>query len=169
MDRTQKQRMLKLADFLEQLDPKKFDLNYLVKSDKAQVRDEYGLEDKPEGKVPSKHYVLEEDFCGTAACAIGYCPIVFSRHARYGFDFHSHMWDVVDKNNHELTGMEWAGEFFGVGWGETVFLFSPEAYPEGRRGPKSVARRLRYMVRHNGMPKIDRMKFSEQTHTGLKG
>lgn len=126
----QKQRLLKLADFLEALPRGRFDLDFIAKKNNK-------------GEQPAVNT------CGTVACAIGWTPVVFPKHCgytkicMYGTDKDL---AVYSKECPELKDFYFAEEFFGLDNKEAFYLFMPESYPEGRRGKSSVANRIRKFV-----------------------
>lgn len=141
MNSVGKKRLLKLADFLETLPKKKFDLNVYV----GDIKD---------GQAPNKQYD-----CGTTACAIGWCPVVFSRsgvHYQEQYDYGGRLIDmdvVFPTNDGDLQNDMGAEKFFDLTEGELNYLFMPNSYMVGRRGPKSVANRIRQVVETGKVPK----------------
>ena len=127
----QKQRLLKLADFLESLPRGRFDLSIIAK---------YG----DNGNTPA------EKGCGTAACAIGWTPVVFPRACTYtpALCGYERELSVVSKETGSID-FNFAEEFFGLNAAESNYLFMPDSYPESRRGKKSVAGRIRKFVAGN--------------------
>ena len=134
----QKERLLKLADFLESLPRRKFDLTLIASTN-------------------SKAETPSLNTCGTAACAIGWMPNVFPRACKYedvvlpkneyDFDYRNYNNLTVEgKGNYDdLTDFQLAEAFFGLDPNkyESEFLFDPESYNYHRRGNKSVAARIR--------------------------
>lgn len=126
----QKQRLLKLADFIEALPRGKFDLNIIAKENR-------------DGEEPSVKT------CGTAACAIGWTPVVFPRACAYTFSLFDNSELSVQSKLSGKRDFVFAEEFFGLDCKESSYLFDPESYPSGRRGKKSVAARIRKFVAGN--------------------
>ena len=122
-------RLLKLAAFLETLPKHKFNLDIIVDDNKV-----FG-EDGDELNLPGAD-------CGTAACAIGWCPNVFPRNCEY--QNHGYI-SVVDKNT-QKTDFSFAQDFFGLNREESYYLFDPKYYNRRRQGNKSVAKRIRAFV-----------------------
>jgi hypothetical protein len=127
----QKQRLLKLADFLESLPRGRFDLSII-------------------GKHNSKGELPTPTSCGTAACAIGWTPVVFPRHCCYTACFYGkpNELSVASKETGERD-FGFAEPFFGLDSSESAYLFMPDSYPKGRRGKKSVVDRIRKFVSGN--------------------
>lgn len=120
MNKTQEKRLLKLADFVESVSPKKFDLETIGRREP----------------------------CGTVCCAVGYMPVVFPRNFKYnqynnGYGL-TH-WLVVESKKNDLSDMSAAEDFFGLNWNESKYLFVSESYGS-RKGPKTVAKRIRDFV-----------------------
>ena len=122
-------RLLKLAAFLETLPKHKFDLDIIVDDNRV-----FG-EDGNEFNLPSAD-------CGTAACAIGWCPNVFPRNCEYQNRGYI---SVVDKKT-QYTDFTFAQNFFSLNRDESYYLFDPAFYNERRQGNKSVAKRIRNFV-----------------------
>lgn len=80
--------------------------------------------------------------CGTAACAIGWCPRVFPRNCKYT-DLDNSGWISVKSKSTENTDFDFAREFFGLNKEESYYLFDRSYYNYYRRGNKSVAKRIR--------------------------
>lgn len=135
MNKRQKERLLKLADAIEKLDDKNFDLRSYVKL-------KGDIEDLKQKKLN----------CGTTCCAIGWMPSVFPRICEWKLvdEYHGDI-NVMLKNDPYVTGYEVAREVFGLSDYEAWFLFDPDYYPEDRRGKKSVLRRIRRFI-ESGLP-----------------
>jgi len=142
--RTQKNRLLRLADFLEnQVKDERFDLEVIAETESCQL--------------PS------QTACGTAACAIGHMPQVFPRACKYS-DIDPNCLDEVSEDNpvslfvegkKEFSNYEdfrLAEEFFGLNETEGLYLFMPDSY-NIRKGRKTVARRIRKFVEEGQIPK----------------
>ena len=124
-----KQRMLKLADFLETLPTKKFDF--------SMIRDH----DKDVQYIPPAK-------CGAVGCAIGWMPTVFPRLCG----------DWVaskTKNGYTVRDGVWfddAAEVLDIDYSDCTALFTPGGEVYGLRNlgenttPKAVARRIRQFV-----------------------
>lgn len=156
MNKRQKARLLKLADFLENhVSSRNFDLATFT-SWQESLQSKYC--DKEEGNWSTYYNLnsnkllngLKQKTCGTTACALGWAPVIFNRSLKYdedgtpifrnnklGYDVHNVCVDFfgLDKENEQ--------EHF-------EYLFTPEAYRKGRRGPKSVARRIKQYVKNDG-------------------
>jgi hypothetical protein len=129
---------LKLADFLDNLSPAKFDLSCIVHVD-----------DRNNQQL-TKSYAFKEGACGSVGCAIGWCPVVFPRSCKY----HKNMY-VVSKEDQSIMDFEFAIEHFGISMAQAKYLFMPDAYHRSKRGPKSVASRIRNFVKNNGNVKTN--------------
>lgn len=130
------QRLLKLAHFLYNLDESKFNLEQIVS--------------KNNGKTNGAKIVdLQNQSCGTTACAVGWCPRVFPDNARWvDAVCGPNEVGIVMFNGDE--GTEWllsAARFFGISVEEAEYLFMPQQYPRNVRGAKDVATRIEYCVR----------------------
>lgn len=140
MSQKHKDRLLKLAAFLENVPKKLFDLDIIVEGNGKELKSFY-----QKGKE-----------CGAAGCAIGHLPCAFPRDFKYEVEKYENedYWSgetevnyetsVVDKNGN--VDFDAAYEFFDLTRNEANFLFLPESYPEDRRGAKSVAKRLKAFV-----------------------
>lgn len=126
-----KRRLLKLADFLEKLPPQKFNLNnWCVKDYKLSNTNEWDSIIVIRGK------------CGSTACALGYCPVVFPKS---GFKLSNDLHWTPEYCG--LEGTAAAEQFFDLLESESVSLFMPESYREDHKGPKSVAKKIRALVK----------------------
>lgn len=129
MKQIYKDRLLKLANFLETLHPKKFDLSVFVIEPASKISKEYAT-----NKVKP---------CGTAACAIGWCPVVFPRSCYYNTND-----DIVLKKNPKFSNFGFAEIFFNLTENESRRLFSScEYYNFNNITPKRVAKRIRKLVK----------------------
>lgn len=154
LTRTGKNRLLKLANFLESIPPQQFNLSVIVE---AEVLD----------KVPSKK-TIKQKTCGTAGCAIGYCPVVF-RGVKYKEN--DDVYDVTDIAvqfpvpdcsdgvDENFSGAE---QFFGISGKQAEYLFMPDAYHPSKRGPKSVAARIKAFVNRDGYIKPNTKAFKQE-------
>jgi len=122
MNKVQKARLQKLADFIRTVPKKHFDLNYYI----------IGY---PQDIFELKKTNFKKE-CGTTACAVGWMPTIFKKFS--GMDFG---WP-------EETEIE---AFFGINTDEYSYLFIPDKYPYGRRGKVSVANRIENFL-EKGMP-----------------
>lgn len=139
--RTGKNRLLKLADLLEE-DAKnkkgiKFDLDVIAVNSQGH--------DFRFGEVPTVS-------CGTTACAVGLACVsgAFKRSGLsyeikdYGFEM------VLNKESGEMLGWPAIEDFFDLFSRESSFLFTPGSYPydkrTGAKGERFVAKRIRDFV-----------------------
>ncbi len=137
-------RLYKLADFLETVQPKHFNLGSYVDSRNAAEGDEsdgYSYNELSKDDVKALCAVGKgkdaELKCGTTACAMGWAPAVYPRIFR---------WDIKDglvcTKNENLE--EGAQEFFGISEDEYTYLFMPGSYKkDDKTKPKDVAKRIR--------------------------
>lgn len=123
-------RLIKLADFLETVNDKHFDLDYIV----------INSEDLCEVKKD----VTKQYDCGFAACAIGWMPAVFPRDCKWQDS------TVLGRSGSE--DFVFAAEFFEINEHQASFLFDPYYYNGGystKKIPKSfVINRLRRFANH---------------------
>lgn len=126
-----KKRLLKLADYLDTVRLEKFDMN---------------------------NWGIKEEFsCGTAACALGHAGTMkcFRKSGlKTEFDTLGGQVQFTAKNSRYASyfDIEAGEEFFGLNSYEAQYLFLPGTYG-ARKGPKTVAGRIRRLVRNNGIPK----------------
>lgn len=127
----QRAKLLKLADHLESLPRKKFNIGYWCK---------------------------EDNICGTVACAFGWCPIIFPRS---GLKMYKDIGEIEYKNTSgSHWGIEAAKEFFQINGLVARDIFLGTHYQEystvKKNGdwrasegitPKRVARRIRHFVK----------------------
>lgn len=123
MERIYRDRLNKLANFLEKLNPKKFNLSIIAKKDKK----------NPE--------------CGTVCCAIGWMPQVFPRTFKWRLFPWSNQLSVVEIEDEEIEDFDAADKYFGLKGQESSYLFMPEYYRYGKRQPKDVAKRIRDFIK----------------------
>lgn len=138
MKQVYKDRLLKLATFLENVPRRKFNLSWFI--------------DTKYDVLPSQDY-LKEGFCGTTACAVGYCPVVFPRLFSYKKDRNrvgTDNYEIVLSRNQDIKGFTAAQEVFGISLDDLLYMFDPDSYNHRQRGPKSVARRIRTFVKCDG-------------------
>lgn len=134
--------LTKLIEFLEKLEPKKFDFRSIVR------------EFKKNGHT-----------CGTVCCAIGWIPAVFPKRARWqattGWDNEPMV--VVrfkgDDGVEDLKGV--AAKFFGMNFNTSEGLFVPDSQKQvhlslrhvsERAKPRTVARMLRKYLKLTHTP-----------------
>lgn len=140
-----KKRLLKLADFLyNNVSTRNFDLASYTDYPSCKYREDNDdvWSDLNPDKLASG---LKNKDCGTTACALGWSPIVFPRQLKYDC---GGMPAVKDEKRYGYGDI--VHTFFGVHDGGFSYLFVPEAYRPGHRGPKSVANRIRKYVESNG-------------------
>lgn len=135
-----KKRLLKLADFLHQLPPQKFDYRFVAR-----------VGEKPMLKALRDR----KGHCGTTACAVGWMPAAFPRLVRWS-DHH----DVFLKGDKRCTGdgnLHAAAHVFDITYYESRYLFLPGLEISGLDGTataKQVAHHIRAFVKRGGMPKV---------------
>lgn len=128
---TTKQKLLKLADFLE----------HKVKSPW------FDMETWADRGFPEKK-------CGTTACAVGWATVCFPRSGLTLMkdDCEDSCDDddleiVYKRPGHDtLSNFEACTAFFDIDHGTADYLFAPDEYPKRRQGRMSVVRRLRAFV-----------------------
>ena len=131
-----KNRLLKLAAFLDNVPPERFDLSFW-----------YGR--FLDGGSHVNDYEYFKNNCGTAACAIGWaCTIPSFRKAGLRInpnsDYGENYYTPVYKSYREFTAVN---EFFGLEIQDSQHLFFDSSYPERfRTSPKTVADRIREFV-----------------------
>jgi len=140
MKKFHEKRLLKLASLLEIVPRERFDLDVIAEVDVEQPL-------FPALDLPKT--------CGTTACAMGLCPILFKGKVKYVKAFN---WNA--KPNRDSYSVDFEGDtdfhgaslFFGLknGFNDAEYLFSPYAYRPGHRGAKSVASRIRDYVAKKG-------------------
>jgi len=125
-----KKRLLKLATFLETKVPRgKFNMEFW-------------------GTTPRNTYG-----CGTAACALGWAGHIPSfKRAGLKTKPDEYGGSVIYDNGVNMKFYNFAAgrEFFDLTDEQASNLFSPGSYENGKRGPKSVAKRIREMVKKSG-------------------
>ncbi len=126
-----KKRLLKLADFLSKLPESKFNLSVIT--------DDL---DKP----------TVEKSCKIAACAMGWCPIVFPRLMRYFHRQTSDHLEVCLKDNKRRRTENYSAvkHIFGLNGDQSSYLFSPLEYHYDKSGVKNVVKRIRKFVKKDG-------------------
>lgn len=139
MTHVTKQRLLKLATFLRSVDRRLFNLHHFVKGNNV-----CGLK-------------KQDKNCGTAACAVGYLPVVFPRYVKYTLkEGRIELQLKKDSAYFDYYAFSIAQEFFNLTYTEIHYLFDPAKYPAGRRGPISVANRIEKFVKDG--------KYSEMSY-----
>lgn len=141
MNQRQAERLLKVADTLEKVNPKNFNLETWV----DQLDWHSCLNDTPEDiRKKLQQAIKDQHKCGTTACVAGYFPVIFPRSWKYN----EHT--PVLKNNTHWTVVDDAIEFFGITKAACDFLFFPENYPESHRSARYAAGRIRQVVNNKG-------------------
>ena len=123
-----KNRLLKLADFLDNLPRKQFNFGDVVEK------------------------FDEKKNCGTICCAVGWCPTVFPRQWNWITEYG----DFYVRTKGSKTG-DWtkdAEEFFGIGYADVTNLFFPNSEIPWARNtrlrnnatPKQVAKSIRQFL-----------------------
>lgn len=136
-----RERLLKMADFLEGLPTALFDLNQWLRACGA-----------PEWDKMAK---LEE--CGTTACVVGWMPRIFPNELSYKKDglcetftgdtiAHAPCDLINEFEDRDDDGWEDVQDFLGIREDQFEFLFLPTSYPQNQRGPRDAAARLRWIV-----------------------
>ena len=122
-----KQRLRKLADFIEQLKPRKLDMT------------EIAVEDEDTGKMnPYK--------CKSVACAMGWTPFIFPTLIKYEVD----VWCTLVSKKTGATDWDAMAEIFGLGIFEADVLFN--AGTPSYHTPKQVAKGIRHFVDTGELP-----------------
>ena len=136
MNKTQCRRLAKLARFLRTVTPTKFDLNAWIK----------GAFPEMMAQDPT-----QPGDCGTTACAIGWCPVVFPDHWMYSnLRRIGHYSEPIYLRNRIMSMEGAASNFFGLTSTQVERLFMPQSYKNHELGdPKAVAKRLMRVARHN--------------------
>lgn len=112
------------------------------------------LEKKPEGKFSLKDW-RKDNSCGTTACAVGWAASDknFRRaglravEVGSGIDHTRYVIEFKDKAGQVHYNFTAAAEFFDISIGDSLFLFSPDKYEQGRSGRRDVIRRIRKFVK----------------------
>ena len=129
----QKAKLLKLADFLDKLPRKKFNMDsFVIKH----------------GNTPDKISLK----CQAVACAFGWCTVVFPKSGLklkkiYPInEYHdiTYEYDIKYKNH---TNFHAAAKFFNIDLTESEILFMPDDNPK-LNTPKQVAKRIRRFVKN---------------------
>lgn len=152
-------RLLKLADFIEKVPVRNFNLDTVVGYSKRNVLTNVS---EHTGTGEELKQLVKTGFgfkCDSAACAIGWTPAVFPRLVKWDGDavyldgVHMPYWSI---------GMK----LFDISMEEADYLFDPSFYPIDKQGPKSVAKRIRAFVARKkagkpGVPKPDSFYVSD--------
>lgn len=128
-----KKRLLKLADFLESVPPRKFNLSTWVQS------------------MPTQAEGDAEGSCGFAGCAVGWAV-----HAKLfrGLSFGEA--EIDDEANRPpkyrgFYGFTAIEILFDIEFDEGCHLFDDAAYPNHKATPKQVAKRIRAFASRDGV------------------
>lgn len=122
---TSKRRLLILADFLEKLPRKRFDLS-------SWVGNEW------EGKADLS--------CGTSACAMGWATTI-PQFRKLGLRLSKYGLPYFGKGYYQTSGMHAAADLFGISDNEAYYLFMPyEEDIAANATPKQVAKHIRKFV-----------------------
>jgi hypothetical protein len=125
-----KERLLKLADFLDTVPRKSFDMRDWV----AQRGEEFNPE--------------EPGSCGFAGCAMGWAA-----HAKlfHGFSVGPpEHWAAFTYRGEPIGGFTAGEKLFQISGDASGHLFDPWAYRGGSPTPKTVAKRIRVFVKSDG-------------------
>jgi hypothetical protein len=149
-----KDRLLKMADFLDTVPPKHFCLDVItgITNHNISSKEHNRLIEASEVVTDLKEIKknMKPHKCGSAACAIGWLPAMFPR----SFEWRPNSGDVILRNN-LLVNFSAAEHFLGLTGHQCCLLFIPEYYPRDHRGPKSVAKKIRKFVETNKLPDKD--------------
>ena len=136
MNHVEKKRLIKLADFLDKLPRKKFDFGHIVKG-----------YDKPRKTLD----------CGSVACAIGWCPVIFPRLVKYAppAAYSIGDYEVIPKDGAcEGAFFGSTERLFGIDREEALGLFEPGEqdridlpFTGNRATPKQVAKNIRRFIK----------------------
>ena len=139
-----KERLLKLADFLLTVPKAKFDFNVLAKQAKN-------------GKPMKEAFEAGEERCGTIGCALGWSPIPFPKELfwkperYYEVDTLSLTVCYTNSQGRTYSGFEMAEQFFDLTENEACFLFNPYASPlDISATAEEVSRQIREFVETDG-------------------
>lgn len=101
--------------------------------------------------------LLRNFACGTTGCALGHAGVIPS-FVRDGLKT-----EIDDQGGcvtfNGLGGFLAGQEFFDLTSDEADFLFDPGLYKEGRSGPKTVAKRIRSLIKEGAIPAKDRAEW----------
>lgn len=119
-----KERLLKLADYLETVPPEKFDMGTWITGEEIPGKSDEGN-------------LLE---CGSAGCALGWATMV-PEFREAGLFFHRT--SIVFCEHDSFRAAE---AFFGLDSHDSQLIFSSLEYPGGRSEPSEVSARIRDLV-----------------------
>jgi hypothetical protein len=120
-----KERLLKLADFLDKVSPEHFKLDCWA---------ERGF---------------RKNKCNTTACACGWATVCF-RNSKDKLRLTNIGVLYYTKSGFTLYNFSAAAEFFDIAYNKAFDSFHPGSYEKFHRGPKHVAKRIRKFVeQHN--------------------
>lgn len=132
LSRRGERRLNKLADFLDGLDPKKFDFASVVAKS---YRDQNGR------------------LCGSVCCAIGWTPVVFPRVVEWGSELYCRISPTIRQSG-LADFLDVGKSLFGLSYRESDALFSPlraipwwpKRYISENALPKTVAKSIRKFI-----------------------
>lgn len=146
LNKRAKERLAKLADFIEKVVPSQhFNMEIFVEGD-CKVLKEVAKTGKPQKE--------KDRDCGSACCAIGWLPALFPRSFKWkdNNDLNDYF-DIIHKESGK-EAFEGAEEFFSINDDQSQYLFDPWSYQAGRNGNKirksTVINRLRRFVKEDG-------------------
>lgn len=133
-----KERLIKMAEFLEKLPEHKFDFSSYVHLG---------------SKSPSEALANPEEHCGTTACAIGWLPAMFPESFKWVGEnigsWGNYMLPVLIENDMWSEG-DIRG-FLGINFNQYDFLFVPDSSPLDKDADaKQVAKQIREFVSTDG-------------------
>ncbi len=132
-----KERLLKLAEFLKTVPREKFDMNVWASDDAT------------------------KNNCGTAGCAVGWAATCFKRSGFYLDNSYCEFNHPPIPAYKEFTDWNAVREFFKITLDESYYLFSPSTYFRGDKkpSPQTVAKRIQQFVKRGGIS-----RYYEKTH-----
>lgn len=141
MNQRQRERLEKVAQTLEAVNPRNFNLNdwfdrYNPETGRYQTTDE--------ARCELRKALKEGHKCGTTACVAGYFPVIFPRSWHYDCDVPK----LIDDDFGTVESG--AREFFGITDAACNFLFYPTNYPVSHRNAKYAAKRVRAIIANGG-------------------
>lgn len=119
------ERLKKLADFLATFPPVRFNIVKWTTGVPSNLLDPNNPED-----------------CGTTACAVGCCPIVFPDDWMYSYNDMPRLRSAASPPDCYNLISDQAGIYFGLNHREVDIFFMPDTYLKAKRGPKDVANRI---------------------------
>ena len=152
-----KERLLALAEYLEGVDPQRFNLaSWASPKDEDQMLEEFVIRDEHDRVIG-----YQRATCGFTACAVGHAVAVpMLREAGLGLRF-QRMWNrdysgtfatptlTVEAEGETQVFEDWEAveELFDIDITDAHYLFSPDSYDYSQlRNPKVVAERIREIV-----------------------